>query len=65
MSVSMALNIRNEGVNRLAERLASRKHLNKTETLKQVGIACNIALLGEPTLLDPDLLGESSRPIPT
>lgn len=30
----MALNIRNDEVNRLAERLAARKRLNKTEAVK-------------------------------
>jgi antitoxin VapB len=30
----MALNIRNEEVNRLAERLAARKRLNKTDAVK-------------------------------
>jgi antitoxin VapB len=30
----MALNIRNEAVNRLAKKLAVRKHLNKTEAVK-------------------------------
>ncbi|MFZ1889560.1 MAG: type II toxin-antitoxin system VapB family antitoxin [Candidatus Binataceae bacterium] len=30
----MPLNIRNETVNRLARRLAARKHINKTEAVK-------------------------------
>jgi antitoxin VapB len=32
--LAMALNIRNEEVNRLAERLAARKRLNKTDAVK-------------------------------
>ncbi len=30
----MALNIRNEAVNQLAEKLAERKHMNKTDAVK-------------------------------
>ena len=31
----MPLNIRNEAVNQLAEKLAARKHVNKTEAVRQ------------------------------
>ncbi len=33
--VRMPLNIRSEEVNRLAEKLAARKHINKTDAVKQ------------------------------
>ena len=53
----MPLNIRNEGVNRLAERLAARKHINKTEAVK-------LALENELRRLDEALpLRERLRPL--
>jgi antitoxin VapB len=53
----MPLNIRNEEVNRLAEKLAARKHINKTEAVK-------LALENELRRLDEALtLRERLRPI--
>jgi len=53
----MALNIRSEAVNRLAERLAARKHINKTDAVK-------LALENELRRLDEALpLRERLRPI--
>jgi antitoxin VapB len=53
----MALNIRNEDVNRLAERLAARKRVNKTEAVK-------LALENELRRLDEAIpLRERLRPL--
>lgn len=53
----MPLNIRNEAVNQLAERLAARRHVNKTEAVK-------LALENELDRLDRALpLRERLRPI--
>ncbi|HXT79626.1 MAG TPA: type II toxin-antitoxin system VapB family antitoxin [Acetobacteraceae bacterium] len=53
----MALNIRSEAVNQLAERLAARKHINKTDAVK-------LALENELRRLDEALpLRERLRPI--
>ena len=53
----MPLNIRNEEVNRLAETLAARKHVNKTDAVKQ-------ALENELRRLDQALpLRERLRPL--
>lgn len=53
----MPLNIRNEEVNQLAEKLATRKHINKTEAVK-------LALKNELRRLDEALpLRERLRPI--
>jgi antitoxin VapB len=53
----MPLNIRNEEVNRLAEKLATRKHINKTEAVR-------LALENELRRLDEALpLRERLRPI--
>ena len=53
----MPLNIRSEEVNRLAETLAARKHMNKTEAVKQ-------ALENELRRLDQALpLRERLRPL--
>jgi len=53
----MALNIRSEAVNLLAERLAARKHINKTDAVK-------LALENELRRLDEALpLRERLRPI--
>lgn len=53
----MPLNIRNEEVNRLAERLAARKHMNKTDAVK-------LALTNELRRLDEAVpLRERLRPL--
>jgi antitoxin VapB len=53
----MPLNIRNEEVNRLVEKLATRKHINKTEAVR-------LALENELRRLDEALpLRERLRPI--
>ena len=53
----MPLNIRSEEVNRLAETLAARKHINKTDAVKQ-------ALKNELRRLDQALpLRERLRPL--
>jgi len=53
----MPLNIRNEDVNQLAQRLAARKHMNKTEAVK-------LALENELRRLDEALpLRERLRPL--
>ena len=53
----MPLNIRSEAVNRLAETLAARKHVNKTDAVKQ-------ALENELRRLDQALpLRERLRPL--
>jgi len=53
----MPLNIRNEEVNQLAEKLAARKHINKTEAVK-------LALENELRRLDEALpLREQLRPL--
>ena len=53
----MPLNIRNEEVNQLAEKLAARKHVNKTEAVK-------LALENELHRLDEALpLRERLRPL--
>lgn len=53
----MPLNVRSEEVNRLAETLASRKHMNKTEAVK-------LALENELRRLDEALpLRERLRPL--
>ncbi len=53
----MPLNIRNEAVNRLAETLATRKHVNKTDAVRQ-------ALENELLRLDQALpLRERLRPM--
>ncbi|HEV7216549.1 MAG TPA: type II toxin-antitoxin system VapB family antitoxin [Acetobacteraceae bacterium] len=53
----MPLNIRNEEVNQLAERLATRKHINKTDAVK-------LALENELRRLDEALpLRERLRPL--
>lgn len=55
--VSMPLNIRSEVVNQLAETLAARKHINKTDAVKQ-------ALENELRRLDQALpLRERLRPL--
>ncbi len=55
--VRMPLNIRSEEVNRLAETLAARKHINKTDAVKQ-------ALENELRRLDQALpLRERLRPL--
>ena len=53
----MPLNIRNEEVNRLVEKLATRKHINKTEAVR-------LALENELRRLDEALpLREQLRPL--
>jgi antitoxin VapB len=53
----MPLNIRNEAVNRLAKKLAARKHLNKTEAVR-------LALENELRRIDDALsLRERLRPL--
>jgi antitoxin VapB len=53
----MPLNIRSEEVNKLAKKLAARKHVNKTEAVK-------IALQNELRRMDEELpLRERLRPI--
>jgi antitoxin VapB len=53
----MPLNIRSEEVNKLAKKLAARKHVNKTEAVK-------IALQNELRRMDEELpLRERIRPI--
>jgi antitoxin VapB len=53
----MALNIRSETVNQLAQKLATRKHINKTEAVK-------LALENELRRLDEALpLRERLRPL--
>ncbi len=55
--MAMPLNIRNEQVNQLAEKLASRKNINKTEAVK-------LALENELRRLDDALpLKERLRPL--
>ena len=55
--VTMPLNIRSEEVNQLAEKLAARKHVNKTEAVK-------LALENELRRLDDTLpLRERLRPL--
>ncbi|MGH7907734.1 MAG: type II toxin-antitoxin system VapB family antitoxin [Candidatus Binataceae bacterium] len=53
----MPLNIRNEAVNQLAQKLAARKHVNKTDAVK-------IALESEMRRMDEELpLRERLRPL--